>query len=115
MNLARPSSRAAMRLPGKLATAGFALAALGLVVACGIDPTSGVAGSGGFGSLGTECTCANGRADCEGVTGQCATGLSCMKSDFGPQYCTHACPCPLNYVCKAANVPGARLACFKQL
>src|SRR5688500_16056420 len=98
------------------ARVGVALAGLvtALVAARAIDPTNNFAGSGGVGSLGAECTCANGQPDCDSATGQCASGLSCMRTDNGGNICTHACPCPLNYVCKAAGVPGARLACFKQ-
>lgn len=92
------------------AVAGFAL-----VAGCAIDPTDGIAGSRGpVGSLGSECTCSNGQADCDSAQGQCQQGLSCMRTDSGKQVCTHGCPCPLNFVCKAAGVPGARLACFKQ-
>jgi hypothetical protein len=86
-----------------------------LVVGCAIDPTDGIAASRGpVGSLGSECSCSNGQADCDGAQGQCQPGLSCMKTDNGNQVCTHACPCPINYVCKAAGLPGSRLACFKQ-
>ena len=91
------------------------LALVALVAGCAIDPTDGIAGSRGpVGSLGSECSCSNGQADCDGDQGQCQQGLSCMKTDRGNQVCTQACPCPFNYVCKAAGVPGARLACFKQ-
>ena len=91
------------------------VAGLALVTGCAIDPTEGIAGSRGpVGALGSECTCSNGQADCDSAQGQCQQGLSCMRTDSGNQVCTHGCPCPLNYVCKAAGVPGARLACFKQ-
>ena len=90
--------------------------AVALVSGCAIDPTEGIAASRGpVGSLGAECHCSTGQADCDGDQGQCQEGLSCMRTDSGKQVCTHACPCPLNYVCKAAGVPGARHACFKQI
>jgi hypothetical protein len=91
------------------------LVAFALLAACAVDPTNGLGASlGPSGSLGSECVCSNGQADCDGAQGQCQPGLECMKTDLGGQVCTKACPCPLNYVCKAAGVPGARLACFKQ-
>jgi hypothetical protein len=70
--------------------------------------------SGPAGSLGAACSCPNGQPDCDGDQAQCQQGLSCVKGDDGKQICTRACPCPLNYVCKAAGLPGSRLACFKQ-
>ncbi|MBX3202334.1 MAG: hypothetical protein KF850_08460 [Labilithrix sp.] len=86
-----------------------------LVAGCAVDPTDGIAASRGpVGSLGASCRCSNGQPDCDGDQGQCQEGLSCMRTDSGNQVCTQACPCPLNYICKAAGVPGARLACFKQ-
>ncbi len=89
--------------------------ACALGTACAIDPTDGIAGSRGpAGSLGSECTCPNGQADCDGNQSQCQSGLSCLRTDSGNQICTQNCPCPLQYVCKSAGVPGARLACFKR-
>lgn len=91
------------------------LVAFALLAACAVDPTDGLAPSRGpVGALGAECVCSNGQADCDGNQGQCQAGLSCMKTDQGNQVCTHACPCPANFVCRLAGVPGARLACFKQ-
>ncbi len=93
----------------------FAALGVALVSACAIDPTNGISASRGpTGSLGAECRCSNGQADCDGDQGQCADGLSCVRTDSGSQICTHACPCPINFVCRAAGVPGSRLSCFKQ-
>jgi hypothetical protein len=44
------------------------------LLACAIDPTDGIAGSGPVGSLGSECTCSNGQADCSGDQGQWQKG-----------------------------------------
>lgn len=88
--------------------------AFAAVTGCAVDPTDVIAGSGPVGGLGSPCTCSNGAADCDSAQGQCQPGLSCVKGDNDKQICTQGCPCPLNYICKAARVPGARLACFKQ-
>jgi hypothetical protein len=94
--------------------AGLFVALVAVVAGCAIDATDVIAGSGPSGSLGSECKCGNGQADCDGAQGQCQPGLSCVKGDNDKQVCTQGCPCPLNYICKAARVPGARLSCFKQ-
>ncbi len=91
------------------------LTALGIFVGCAVDPTSGISASRGpVGSLGAECRCSTGQADCDGDQGQCQDGLVCRTDDSGKQACTHDCPCPLNFVCKAAGLPGQRLSCWKQ-
>lgn len=94
--------------------AGLVLA-FAAVTGCAVDPTDVIAGSGPSGGLGSPCTCGNGAADCDGAQGQCQSGLSCVKGDNDKQICTQPCAgvCPINFVCKAARVPGARLACFK--
>jgi hypothetical protein len=86
-----------------------------VVTGCAIDPSGGIAASRGpTGALGARCSCPGSQPDCDGDQGQCNEGLSCMRDDAGNQVCTQGCPCPFNYICKAAGVPGARLSCFKQ-
>lgn len=91
----------------------LSLAVVGLT-ACALDPTDGSVKSGGVGALGTKCACLNGQADCDSTNSGCASGLRCTAQDLGgDNVCTTDCPCPLQYVCKAAGIPGQRLACFK--
>lgn len=85
-----------------------------VVAACGLDPTDGSVKSGPEGALGTKCSCLNGQADCNSTNSGCQSGLTCTAQDLGgDNVCTTDCPCPLNYVCRAAGVPGQRMACFK--
>jgi len=102
----------------------FLLAAATALVAlsgCTVSPLDGGNPSGGpNGALGDTCSCGNGQPDCDSNQSQCQSGLVCLKGDTGVQTCTKNCvlnivgACPGNYICKAANVPGSRLACFKQ-
>lgn len=93
-----------------------ALAAAVAVMSACIDTSQGVAGSGAVGSIGSECTCPQGSADCDGQDGQCSSGLACRRVDNGQQICTHDCGtgllgCPTNFVCKALGIVGGRLNC----
>jgi hypothetical protein len=98
-------------------------AATALVVLSGCTVSAldgGNPSNGPNGALGDTCSCGNGQPDCDANQSQCQQGLVCLKGDTGVQTCTRQCgiavvgACPANYICKAANVPGARLACFKQ-
>jgi len=88
--------------------------AIAVMSACAVDPTNGIAGSGAVGSLGSECRCPDGSPECNSVQGQCLSGMTCSKLDSGDQICTHECPCPLNFICRALGVPGQRSGCVKQ-
>ena len=104
---------------GGPASAALILARLSAIVfgvaACSVDAIDGVGPArGGTGAIGDECSCANGQADCDGSQAVCQQGLSCVRADSGGRNtCTRACPCPLGFLCRAAAIPGARLACFK--
>lgn len=108
------------RLEARALITALTAVAVALVSACAIDPTNGVAGSGPTGSLGSECRCPTGQADCDGDQGQCQSGLDCRRMDNGKQLCTHDCgaagllTCPVNYACKALGVVGGRLSCVPQ-
>src|SRR5688572_15626816 len=102
----------------------FLAAATALVVLSGCTVSAldgGNPSTGPNGGLGDTCSCGNGQPDCDAAQSQCQSGLVCLKGDTGVQTCTRNCvpgavvgACPGNFICKAANVPGARLACFKQ-
>jgi hypothetical protein len=83
--------------------------------ACSLDATKGAGGSQGpAGSLGSGCQCPSSQNDCDAANGGCQTGLICAKGDVSSseQICTQGCPCPINFVCRAAGALGGRLLCF---
>ena len=83
--------------------------------ACSLDATQGAAGtSGPVGSLGSGCQCPKSQSDCDGASGGCQNGLICAKGDVSTteQICTQACPCPVNFVCRAVGSLGGRFLCF---
>lgn len=85
--------------------------------ACSLDATQGAGGSSGpTGSVGSSCTCPASQKECDGSNGGCQPGLICTSGDVSSsqQVCTQACPCPLNFVCKAVTHLGGRLLCFKE-
>lgn len=83
--------------------------------ACSLNATEGAGASRGpVGSLGSGCTCPASQSDCSGENGGCQTGLVCAKGDVSTteQICTQACPCPIDFVCRAAGNLGGRFLCF---
>lgn len=104
-----------MALRGMAVTVSLAAVFAVVVPGCSVDAIDGAAGTrGGAGSLGDACVCANGEADCDGSQAGCQQGLSCVRGDqSGRNTCTVGCPCPIGFLCRAAAIPGARLACFK--
>ncbi|MFO0739407.1 MAG: hypothetical protein U0270_26150 [Labilithrix sp.] len=107
------------RLSARIIITAALAGAVALVSACAIDPTQNPQ-SGPTGSIGTECRCSTGQADCDGEDGQCQSGLVCRRVDNGQQICTHDCgsagllTCPINYACKALGISGGRLYCVPQ-
>lgn len=101
----------------KLLSAAFLLLTAAVSAsACSLDATQGSAGSTGpAGGVGSGCRCPASQKECDGSNGGCQAGLICTSGDVSSsqQFCTQACPCPLNFVCKSVGHLGGRLLCFK--